>query len=83
MNAAQILIAVAITILAAILGISLIINRGVPRAGKLTPMASVAFALVLAGIIFAETKIAAYGLIGMGLVLAVIDMLQTIRKKKP
>jgi len=82
MNAAPILIVVVITILAMIFVINLIIGRGASPAGKLTPLASVAFALVLAGILFAETKIVGYILIGMGLVLAVVDLLKTIKKKK-
>jgi len=41
---------------------------------RLTPLASLAFLLVLAGILFGDNRIIGYGLIGMGVILAVLDI---------
>jgi len=43
---------------------------------KLTPLASFAFVFVLAGIIFRDNRIVGYPLIGIGVVLAIIDMVK-------
>ncbi len=82
MNAAQIFIAIVIISLALIFVILLIKGKGVPKGGKLTPLVSLAFAFVMAGIIFGENRIVGYGSIGIGLILAFVDMFKSMRKKK-
>ncbi len=49
----------------------------------LTPLASLAFGFVLAGIIFGEERVLAYSLMGSGIILAVIDMFHQAKGKKP
>lgn len=47
----------------------------------LTPLAGLAFAFVLAGIIFGDNQLIGYGLIGIGVLLAVIDIVINFKKK--
>jgi hypothetical protein len=41
---------------------------------RLTPLAGLAFGFVLAGIIFGDDRLISYSLLGIGVLLAVIDM---------
>jgi hypothetical protein len=41
---------------------------------RLTPLAAVAFAFVLAGVVFGETRLVGYGLMGVGVALAIADI---------
>ena len=75
MNISQIYIFVAIVVLAVIAFLVLIVNRNKKRT-KLTTLAGLAFGFVLAGIVFGENRLVGYGLMGVGVVLAVVDMLQ-------
>lgn len=47
----------------------------------LTPLASIAFAFVLGGTLFGDNKWLTYSLIGIGVLLAVIDMFIKLNKK--
>ncbi len=77
MNASQIYIAIAIVIMAIIAALVIFASK---RKGKrLTPMAGLAFAFVLAGILFNQERWLGYGLLGIGVILAVVDM---VRKGK-
>jgi len=49
--------------------------RGKPEARRLTPLAGLAFGFILASILFGENRVLGYGLMGIGVVLAVIDIL--------
>jgi hypothetical protein len=82
MNASQGFIAIAIVSLAVIFVILLIRGKGVPKGGKLSPLAYLAFAFVVAGIIFGQNRIVGYSLIGIGVILAFIDMFKSMRQKK-
>ena len=42
---------------------------------QITPLAGLAFAFVLAGIIFGEDRLVGFGLMGVGVILAVADIL--------
>ena len=46
------------------------------RPEKLTPLAGLAFAFILAGILFGEQRLFGYGLIAVGVVLALIDIVK-------
>lgn len=43
-------------------------------------MASIAFGFVVAGIIFAENRLIGYGLLGIGVILAVVDIYLKTKK---
>ena len=47
---------------------------------RLTPLAGLAFGTILAGLVFGEERLIGYSLIGVGVILAIIDI---IRKMKP
>jgi hypothetical protein len=44
------------------------------RPGRLTPLAGLAFVFILAGIVLGEDRLIGYGLMGVGVVLALIDI---------
>jgi xanthine/uracil permease len=80
MNPAQIYILIAIIVLAIIFLIRYFLfkKREVKR---LSPLAGLAFGFVLAGIFFGSNRFLGYGLIGVGVILAIIDMLREMKVK--
>jgi hypothetical protein len=73
MNISQMYIFVAIVVLAVIALLVFVAGKRGPGR-QLTPLASFAFAFVLAGIVFGENRLVGYGLMGIGILLAVIDI---------
>jgi asparagine N-glycosylation enzyme membrane subunit Stt3 len=49
------------------------------RPGRLTPLAGLAFVFILAGILFGEQRLLGYGLMGFGVLLALIDIINKSR----
>jgi len=49
------------------------------RPGRITVLAGLAFALVLAGILLGQEQLLGYGLIALGVILALIDIVQKSR----
>ena len=78
MNPSQIYISIFILGLAVIALLFLISKNRKDK--KPTPLASVAFVLILAGILFGENRLVGYGLIGAGAVLVVMDMIAKLKK---
>ncbi|HUW43411.1 MAG TPA: hypothetical protein VMV95_00400 [Bacillota bacterium] len=81
MDALQIYVAIAIIILA-IMAFFIIFRARKKKKEKLTPLAGLAFVFVFAGIIFGETRAVGYSLMGIGVVLAVIDIIIKSKKNK-
>jgi lipopolysaccharide export LptBFGC system permease protein LptF len=79
MNISQIWIAISIVVLAVIAFLVFFVNKNRKRE-RLTPLASLAFAFVLAGIFFGDNRLIGYGLMGVGVLLAVIDIFNKSRK---
>lgn len=75
MNSSQIYILIAIIVLA---GIAIVLRKKMPK--PLSPLSSLAFAFVLAGIIFSEERSIGYGLMEVGVVLAVVDAVRRSKK---
>jgi len=73
MNISQIWIAVTILALAVIAFLVFFVNKN-RKKNRLTPLASLAFPFVLAGIFFGDERFISYGLMGVGVLLAVIDI---------
>jgi uncharacterized membrane protein len=71
MNTSQIYIIISITALVLVVILFLAARK---KGKKFTPLVGLAWALVLAGIIFSEDRLIGYSLIGVGVALAVIDM---------
>lgn len=74
MGASQGYILISIVALAVIACLVFFVNKG-KSARRLTPLAGLAFALVLAGLIFGENRMLGYGLLAAGVLLAVVDMI--------
>ncbi len=55
---------------------SIVIVRRRKFAAPLMPLAGIAFAFGLAGVLFIENRLIGYGLMAVGLVLAVIDIIK-------
>ncbi len=70
----------ALIVLAVIAVVVVSVRRGEWRS-HLTPLASLAFAFILAGILFSGSRFIGYGLMAVGVLLAVADILN--RKKTP
>ena len=47
----------------------------------LTPLAGLAFGFILAGILFGDTRLVSYSLMGIGVILAVIDIIFKFKNK--
>jgi len=80
MESSQIFILISILVLAVIAVFVFFIKKN--KKPKLTPLAGLAFGFVLAGIVFGDTRLIGYSLMGTGILLAVIDMIIKLRKKK-
>jgi hypothetical protein len=72
-------IAVSIVVLVIVAILVFFVSRG-ERKNRLTPLASLAFGFVLAGIIFGDDRLVGYGLMGVGVVLAIVDIVMRSRK---
>ena len=73
-------VAVSIVVLAVIAILVFLTGRRREQ-NRLTPLAGLAFAFVLAGIIFGEERIVGYGLMGVGVVLAIVDIVNRSRTR--
>lgn len=80
MDASQIYIVVTIVILA-VIALLVIFVRKDRKANRLTPLAGFAFAFILAGILFGDDRLIGYGLLGVGVLLAVIDMFKKSKSR--
>ena len=69
----QFFIVLSIAVLAAIAVLVFFVRRG-SKENRLTPLASLAFAFVLAGIMFGDDRLVGYSLLGIGVLLAVVDI---------
>jgi ABC-type cobalamin transport system permease subunit len=48
---------------------------------KLTPLAGLALGFIISGMIFTDNRLFSYGLLGVGVILAVIDMVIKTKSK--
>ena len=55
---------------------------GKSQRSNLTPLAGPAFAFIISGILFGDERIIGYGLMGVGVVLAVVDIIVRSRQQK-
>jgi len=72
---------VAIIIIAAIAGVILIVKTSAKNR-KPTPLAGLAFVLVIAGILFGADKWLSFGLMGLGVVMAIFDIIRNKKLKR-
>lgn len=80
MEASQIYILISIIILLIIAVLVLFVKKN-KKQKPLTPLAGIAFAFILAGIIFGDNRMIGYSLLGIGVLIAVIDIIIKLKKK--
>jgi len=81
MEASLIYIPIAIIVLAVIVALVFLVKKK-KREPKLTILAILAFLFVFAGILFVgEGRLVSYSLMGIGVALAVIDIIVKLKKK--
>jgi hypothetical protein len=80
MNTSQIYIGAGIIILA-VIALFVFLERRHRGEKGLSPLAGLAFAFVLAGILFGNDRLVGYSLMGIGVVLAVVDMFNKSKHK--
>lgn len=81
MNISQIYIFILIVGFAVIATLVLFGSKGKTQA-RLTPLASLAFLFTLAGLFFGGNPFVGFGLIGVGVLLAIVDMFNKSKKKQ-
>ena len=80
MNSTQIYIAVAIVVLA-VIALAILFLRKDKKDRKISQMTWLAFAFILAGIVFSDEKWVGYSLIGVGVILSVVDIIIKSKRK--
>lgn len=75
----QIYIIISVAALVAIFLVMFLTNRR-KMVKKLTPLAGLAFAFVIAGIVFGDSREVGYALMAIGVLLAFIDMIRKSKK---
>lgn len=75
MNISQAYIAVTIIVLMVIASLFFFGTRN-RKEKRLTPLAGLAFGFILAGMFFGNNRLVGYGLMGIGVLLAVVDILR-------
>jgi hypothetical protein len=82
MNTSQLYILLSIIVLVLVAVLVFIVSKN--KTGKeknLSPLAGLAFAFLLAGLFFGENMFIGYGLIGVGVILALVDMINKSKMK--
>jgi hypothetical protein len=82
MDAAQIYILISIGILLAIFVIFIFSAKRSRKEKTFTPLAGIAFAFVLGGIIFGDNRLIGYSLMGIGIILSIIDIIVKKKSRK-
>lgn len=75
MYTSQIYIAISIVVLAIIAIIVFFMNKN-KKDKKLSKLGGLSLAFIIAGIVFGENRLIGYGLIGFGIILAIIDIIK-------
>ena len=79
MDTATAYVVISIAVLAIVAILVFVLGKG-ERQNRLTPLAGLAFAFVVAGIVFGDDRLVGYSLMGIGVVLAVVDIVVRSRK---
>lgn len=81
MDASQIYILISIVGFLIITVVMIFVRReGEAKSKKIiTPLTSLAFGFVLTGIIFSPIRLVGYSLMGIGIVFAIVDMVERLR----
>lgn len=80
MNISQGYIAMAIVVLMIIALLVFFVSRN-RKETRLTPLASLAFGFILAGILFGDNRSIGYSLMGVGVLLAIVDIFRNRNRR--
>ena len=80
MGTSSVYVAISIAVLI-VVAVLVFVLRGQRSVNRLTPLAGLAFAFVVAGIVFGDNRLIGYGLMGVGVILAVVDMFNQAKRK--
>jgi hypothetical protein len=80
MDASTVYIIISIVVLAIVALLLYYTSRKKPKKG-FSMLAALAFAFIIAGIIFGEDRLVGYGLIGIGVALAVVDIYVKLKSR--
>ncbi len=80
MNASQIYIAISIVVLALIAILVFFVGKN-KKIKKLSKLAGLSFAFIIAGIVFGEDRLLGYSLMGFGVILAIIDIIKKMTNR--
>jgi len=78
MTSSSIYILIGIITLAGIMAVLVLTRKKMKK--PLSPLASLAFAFIIAGLIFGENRLIGYSLMGVGVVFAIIDIIKKLKK---
>lgn len=82
MEASQMYILISIAALLIIVALVFLIKKNKGKKEKtFTPLAGIAFAFLIFGILFGDNRLVGYGLMGVGVLFAIIDIVQKSKKK--
>jgi hypothetical protein len=80
MTTPQAFIAISIVVLVVVAVLVFLMGRN-RSANRLSPAASLAFSCIVAGIVFGESRLIGYGLMGIGVIFALVDIVNRSRAK--
>ena len=78
MNTSQIYILIGLIVLTAIMVILILTRKKIGK--PLSRLAAFSFAFIIAGLIFGESRLIGYSLMGIGVVFAIIDIIKKLLK---
>jgi hypothetical protein len=81
MNITQVYIVISIAVLA-VIALLFILTGKSRMQNRLTPLAGIAFGFILIGIVFGDDRYIGYSLMGIGVIIAVIDMFRRLKSKE-
>tara|TARA_Y100000310_G_scaffold221959_1_gene223572 strand:- start:3332 stop:3571 length:240 start_codon:yes stop_codon:yes gene_type:complete len=79
MESSQIYILISIVVILVIAVVLFFVRRDKIKR-KLTPLAGLAFGFILAGILFGDNRLVGYSLMGVGVLIAIVDMIRRLGK---
>ena len=84
MDASQIYILTSVIILLVIAAIVIFARKNSKKKKQetITPLAGIAFGFILLGILFSDSRLIGYSLMGIGIILAVVDIVVRMKKRK-
>jgi len=80
MDSYQVYILISVLVLAVVAVFLYVTSRKKQKKG-LTRLAALSFGFIIAGIIFGENRFVGYSLLGIGIILAVIDMYEKMSQR--